>query len=1093
MFNSLELVDLLRSKNRQSSTAKFNAAHSEYELEAIFRSANGFVISEHLFRAILSTMRLLTSSRCPRTSDQWNYASIEENIDLFTLLTLSSMVPMFAVQKGETKDFHVDIFMADAKVCADHCHQRLRIHTLAHIRRFFSLERKRAMANHDELLSLHMEGIRKDRIKQRRWDSVGVVNVRLSLETALDEDELCQLMQSVSKRSQSEEKMYRLKSRHSFWTLSGGCRIDLSVVKSGRGTTMMQSGILTDDWVSRRASFEIEVELVDISVPCAHEEFEQILRCLYCACLRIPDICTETTSSHIRILYASTIASGFLGPNMRSFTRRHCDLLCKDCPWTNPSMFATTFKSDGTRCLGLIVENGFFLLTPRMEIISTGMVSHWSCKGRTVVMDGELLKGHSSAAFHFQVFDLYVDSLYGGVSGEKCVFHLTLKERLHCAQQIVSEFTSSVSFKSTMVFKEDLRFHVHVSVKPFFFNDPVTTLDDCVVAALHHPTMMPCDGVIFMPVCALVSGDCPFSLVSDVDQWRTAKSPLTWNNVLKWKPLHLLSIDFCVQLVETSLDNDHQIQVVLYTTHDEYTLQHLIAEIEHEGLKSFDSRASQTTITTHNFLLSLICTENRAIIKSDDIVELVLQKSFRLDNGEFHASWLPLRLRRDKRFPNKESVARENFELSVDAIRQEDLQLSAMKHYSSDQKSNVLYSDISCYKTTDHQKHFSRPLRTAHQQVKQSWTESIAQELLSSFDSDTLRIVDLACGRFADIHSLTSPSSILSNALELYVGIDLSLTELIDVHNGAYKRQAGLFRKQVKNAQKCLFLQGDCSKRMSASGECCEPNSVYVPIYQWLYTSSSSALPEEEDHPSCSEKNMVPSTLLSKRPSWLSSCFFDRFRSAAVKKFHLCTIHFALHYFCGNSRHLTTLAENVATLMLPSGKLIGICFEKTLVLNTLFNEPSTSAVVLPSSTFSLERSPGLMRLIHTSSVDNVSVVVCELQCIQKDLESVARSKAESSHVRVYMESIGQSIVEPLVDFDLVSAVFAENGLHAVQPSFRTVDYHNKEVRIDFENIIRDFYTKKTNYEELLFPFSFCNTMFQYEYRSTRKNEEPSSD
>jgi SAM-dependent methyltransferase len=129
----------------------------------------------------------------------------------------------------------------------------------------------------------------------------------------------------------------------------------------------------------------------------------------------------------------------------------------------------------------------------------------------------------------------------------------------------------------------------------------------------------------------------------------------------------------------------------------------------------------------------------------------------------------------------------------------------------------------------------------------------------------------------------------------------------------------------------------------------------------------------------------------------------------ALGGYDLASCMFAIHYFFGSLEHLANIARNVSTVLRPGGCFVGCCLDGARVHAALSEEesqriegrtPDGSRV-----TWSVERKHDTTRWSATDPASNAGLAV-----------------------DVYMETIGQTLPEYLVDFRLLVRVMGEHGM-----------------------------------------------------------------
>lgn len=659
--------------------------------------------------------------------------------------------------------------------------------------------------------------------------------------------------------------------------------------------------------------------------------------------------------------------------------------------WDKEDRFSVTSKTDGLRYIGVFISSRLFLVGKGGgDVIDFGIqfeVSESNNLEQTIV-DGEWVCDYTQKRSHYLIFDIY---FFKG----KDVRYLDLKSRLELIHR--HDFTSSFKIDAHNIYADIL-----IQVKKFLFPGGNATMTDAIQEILEDMKTMTygCDGIIFTRNVPLI-GLNKWSLVKtveDEDEFEAVADTFvntgkTWTSVIKWKPHTMLTVDFKVVFI-----NEEQVEF--------HTLLSSFDALDRNAVKNsfstYGSNISKTRISEKVKLTSRRC-RNGDEITSGNIVEVLFVEEEISDSAFTTTLWEPQRVRSDKQVPNLESVAKENYILSRYPITEQDL-LDQRRYEVFDQGDPRLYDSVTLYKTENHEKSFIKPMTQLHMRLKRQFIERTVFQQKKEMGQHKLRILDLACGRFGEIQIWTK--GCLEESIELFLGIDYSENEISDLHGGANIRLLEQSKRCHHSFDNFLFLQGDCSKPIGTTefSSC----SKYTTIYESLLANVSS-------------------------PS-LSS--FPLFHGIFNKKFHLCTMQFALHYFCSpedDYQALHTLAENISSSLLEGGNFFGTCIDGTLMRKEL---------------------------------DKGDLVI-KSPC-GKEVLSIRRENTNLLGVFVFIESIGQEIFEFYVDFDVVNTIFEEHSLF-VSEKVLVEDFLSED-------------TKKLSELQPFLRFSGLHTMFVYQKR-----------
>jgi len=732
---------------------------------------------------------------------------------------------------------------------------------------------------------------------------------------------------------------------------------------------------------------------------------------LYC-CIKEYPIALKSSEMRKSILqaYNQLIQStkefvSFIGPSVVSFNFGNLRYGPMDI-WDEEDPFTVTSKTDGLRYIGLFSKQRLFLLSKGSEVIDFGIKfssSSIDLLDQTIV-DGEWVCNFSEKKSHYLIFDVY---FYQGED----VRYLDLKSRIDLLMRYEFQF---------MPEKNNIYCDVLIRVKKFIFPDKLShTLRSAVKEILEDMKTMlyGCDGIIFTRNVPLI-GSNKWSLITlDTEQEKSGtdlflNTGKTWTSVIKWKPYTMLTVDFKVVIL-----NPLEEEVAFHTLLSSF--DSFDREVVMNNFSSYGTKTSKTRISDKVKLTSLRC-NNGDEITSGSIVEVLFVQEENTSSDAYTTTvWEPQRVRSDKQVPNLESVAMENYILSRYPITEADL-LDQRKYEVFVDNDPRKYDSVTLYKTENHEKTFIRPMTQLHMRLKRQLIENTLYHQKKHLGHQKLRILDLACGRFGEIQIWTKGT--VEESIELFLGIDYSENEISDLHGGANTRLLEQSRRCRKTFDNFLFIQGDCSKHLGSSGftNCSKYSAVY-----------ESLMNKEMDKDFEGEKS-IPS--------------FPLFHGIFSKQFHLCTMQFALHYFCSPEdkyRNLHTLAQNISNALVEGGKFFGTCIDGHLMKRDL--QQNGELIV---------KSPD-----------------------EKIVLSVRHDDNTQSGVFVYIESIGQEIFEFYVDFDIVDSIFEKYSLYASECQICEKVSMHKNVHI--EDILNED-TKKLPEIQPFLRFSCLHSMFVYQ-------------
>ena len=634
-----------------------------------------------------------------------------------------------------------------------------------------------------------------------------------------------------------------------------------------------------------------------------------------------------------------------------------------------------------------------------------------------------------------------------------------------------------------------------------------------------------------------------------------------WKNVIKWKPRELLSNDLQVEDIQyKGLFKGHYVyKISLYTRNTDVTFGHTFFRDESyraTTLKPFfsefchyillpaeDTSTAASTSAAASKIKSekeIYCTDmdgKKTHITNGSIIELVYNnddmynsdaRTFQLEGPEFSyylpfdddvdardkskciVLWKFLRIREDKPYPNLDYIAHENFMISVFPIVEADLLSDAVTHTHTKDETNeqnqsmtslqTLYCNHDKYREKTAHKENIRPMAKFHQSIKSQVIETCFRHILQDTKNTSrdrnnvsVSVLDFACGRFTDINIYQSPG--ISERLKCYVGIDYAEDEIINNVNGAYKRLMNLEKSDRNLASKFLFLQGDCSLPLSAASA--SSYSYYQPLYHFLNYDQPQQQQQQQ------QQQRIDKETMDIRP-FMKTTRLLKFCGIFSKQFPLITMQFALHYFFEENNETTPagtqeitysklegLLNNVDKLLLPGGLFVGTCFDRKKV-QQLIRKKNQQNIIENNLT-------GLSAEYYEEKTDHL---IYRIRSLNKN----------ASKISVYIESIGQELIESPVDFSyfekrcasyqlvpIANELLKELGIQQQQQQQQqqqmeredAEDEEEEEEEVDAENERTISFKKflassssSSSWNSLenneLKEFSFCNVVFAFQ-------------
>jgi hypothetical protein len=277
-------------------------------------------------------------------------------------------------------------------------------------------------------------------------------------------------------------------------------------------------------------------------------------------------------------------------------------------------------------------------------------------------------------------------------------------------------------------------------------------------------------------------------------------------------------------------------------------------------------------------------------------------------------------------------------------------------------------------------------------------------------------LLDISCGKGGDL------SHWVDSKLNNVVGIDISRDNLENVNNGICNR---ILEKQLDDTSKLLknilVIWGDSSKLLNTGAAANDDlNAYYLDV---LYKNVELA-------------NVDNSKL-------------KRFYGMGSNQFNVISSQFSFHYFFESEVKLDIFLTNVSTNLKKGGHFIGTCFDGSKVFDELKRN---------NGEFTVYEKGNLLVQIIKKYEDDI---------LHDDSTSIGMP------INVYMESIGKTITEWLVNFNFVAKKALTYGLELKKlESFE--DYHKKLTKSKIK------YGDSGKMTDSLKMLSFLNTTFIFE-------------
>ena len=492
------------------------------------------------------------------------------------------------------------------------------------------------------------------------------------------------------------------------------------------------------------------------------------------------------------------------------------------------------------------------------------------------------------------------------------------------------------------------------------------------------------DGLIYLPMYLSVNSSDEETIMNEIGQ--------TWYQNYKWKPPEENTIDFRIKFVKeytkgkqiekvTSYRKDKKTyqckQVNLYVGYDikKDTTTDFTWEILRVGRKKMNNEMLFNPLNEENSVHICNLPMNKSKIlclkdKTEVIDNQIYEMRYMPDNPD-EAKWVPLRIRDDKTRPNDSYTASSVWSTINNPVTTElisgkgDIEsISAVENEKDKKKENSYYMDYSSDVKIDDS------LRDFHNFVKDKLINYVA-----GLNKKSVSILDTSIGRGGDIGKYFR----IKNNISFLLGLDISS----DV-NKASKRY--YLEHMNKNKSKVMILQYDTSSSIrdgeGCVGEHIERNKLLIDI---LYDRQKK-LPEEL-------RPLVP-----------------KFKGLGLKGFDIISSQFTVHYYFKDELTLRGYIQNISDNLKKGGHFIGTCYDGMKVFQRLSGEKNSQLEMID------EFGNEVYSITKKYEIDSFEY--------KKD----ERDQLFGQEIDVYMSSIGQTITEYLVNFEMFIDIMSEYNL-----------------------------------------------------------------
>jgi hypothetical protein len=709
----------------------------------------------------------------------------------------------------------------------------------------------------------------------------------------------------------------------------------------------------------------------------------------------------------------------FIGPNPVTLQVQNVKTTVREGLPNIRNNYVVTDKADGERSLLFVSTEGkIYLISNNMDVRFTGAITS-NKKIFNTLIDGELVTHDKEKQLInlFLGFDLYC---YSGKDTRKLPL-ISPGKREESRYRLLKEVTETLAAQS--ILGPTIPSPITVQYKIFLPEVPTSNgpeiFEACKGFLINKDlAVYETDGLIFTPAFLCVYGS------EGVKCDEVPNKSLPWYGAFKWKPPKFNTVDF---LVSTVKDKDGRDEIVkafsngMNTERVEQDVSYKIIELKVSCKKTganpnlrpceailrdeYTIEKDNTSDNFDTFPLTFVPVdpvdphEGRCTIQLDingqmrcqdeegGLGEVFRDKMIVEFSYDKEATmWKPLRVRHDKtnamlsrttgvKYGNTYEVALSNWISIHNEVT--DKMLSTGEIPENQEERDVL-SEV-YYSNTDKNKG-QRGLREYHNYYKSKLVNAVSRQSKERVNL----LIDYACGLGGDIPKWNKAN------IKFVLGIDL-FENNINRSGGACSRYVNLRieeeAKNKKDVMQAIFLQGNSSRNIkdgAAFGE--DENNNSYRIVRALF---NDRLSEEE------VKALGKGVFIN--------------RGVAREGFDISSCQFALHYFFKDVATLRGFVTNVFQCTKLNGYFIGTAYDGKKIFNLLRGNNG----------------------IKEFTDEETGKVTLSIQSGYKDDDSSFLERADAStlgkEISVFQESIGQNIVEYLINFDYFNAVMADFG------------------------------------------------------------------
>jgi hypothetical protein len=729
----------------------------------------------------------------------------------------------------------------------------------------------------------------------------------------------------------------------------------------------------------------------------------------------------------------------FIGPQPVSI---HSDNLRMDSTMNILVDYAVTEKADGDRYEMIVIDSKAYLINSQQNVIDTGNTFPYLTD--TWLFDGEYItrtKDNQDISL-YMIFDVYycgtvtpqpIHSYPFYIKDRDITRHSIMED---CKHNMFEGMTQSGNQETIEIRFKEYEFGYQTTEEDVEFDETSVELREIFKVSkkiLHKQKkeeyIYRNDGLIYLPTKLSVKGSLEGSPSKFIHG--------TWNLNYKWKPPEENTIDFMVvtqkdlkkskitEKVLSSVDPNEIIPVpvsyqqvtlmVGYDAEKDPSIDYCMAILDDSFLKTnqedkipFSPENTDVSVSKTNILRKngkMVCMNDvEDVIMDKDIVEMRYNP-----DGENGAVWEPIRIRKDKEKPQFFTIANRIWETIQDPIYESVIsgKKGVLEAIRPKDKTSMDTPEGEYYVEKEDSLNELNPLRQFHNYIKRKLIVGIC----SSF-TEKIKVLDLSCGRGGDVPRFVDKDS----NVEFLFGIDIS-TNVSEACQRFYKS-----RKKVKG----VFIRGNTGKNIK-DGDMLQIEDVESD--DMVHSETMLNILYDKKKPLPDKYNTV----------------YKKYRGLASSGFHLINSQFSMHYYFESQSTYEGFVTNLEDNLQVGGFFIATCYDGQRVFN------------LPEEGIEMKDTIGNL-----------------LYKIEKkyEIEDFTYNPDDTSNmfgneIDVFMDTIGQTITEYLVNFDFFIEDMKQRGFELKIPKMKrkySSLFQSKYITDgmgDFAKLVQDIETIRT--------------------------------